>query len=77
MELNELRDKIHENAKKKGFYESIETIELMSLSCDKEAVKHAFFAQQISLIHSELSEALEADRKDRYVIHWKITLIND
>jgi NTP pyrophosphatase (non-canonical NTP hydrolase) len=67
MKLNELRDKIHENAKAKGFYD--DEINGWAKACNldmgAEALRHAFFAQKIVLIHSELSEALEADRKDK------------
>ena len=58
--LNQLRDEAYQNAKQHGFHDS-----------DKEVMKtmvgfHALVAQRIALIHSELSEALEADRKERY-----------
>jgi NTP pyrophosphatase (non-canonical NTP hydrolase) len=43
--INELAQKIHENAKSKGFYES-----------------HKNIGEMLCLIHSEVSEALEADR---------------
>jgi NTP pyrophosphatase (non-canonical NTP hydrolase) len=68
--LNELRDKIHENAVKHGFYDDEASAKQVVTAGGAEstvkALKHAFFAQKIALIHSELSEALEADREDKY-----------
>jgi NTP pyrophosphatase (non-canonical NTP hydrolase) len=51
MELNKLRDAIHLNAKEKGFYDDDRPFNI---------------AEKLMLITSELSEALEADRKNRY-----------
>jgi NTP pyrophosphatase (non-canonical NTP hydrolase) len=61
--LNELRNEIHENAVKHGFYDVESEIGRLGID-NRTAIKHAFFAQKIALIHSELSEALDADRKN-------------
>jgi NTP pyrophosphatase (non-canonical NTP hydrolase) len=61
--LNQLRDEVHENAVNHGFYDAENS--LLEAS-NGEAIKHALFAQKIALVHSELSEALEADRKDKH-----------
>ena len=47
--INELSKQIHENNKRKGFYEDEKNI-----------------GEMLALIHSEVSEALEADRKDKW-----------
>lgn len=49
--INELTQDVYENAKSKGWY-------------DNGAANN--IGERIALIHSELSEALEADRKNRY-----------
>jgi len=61
MKLNELRDEIHENAKNKGFYDVVKD----GFDTRIKVLSHAFFAQQIALIHSELSEAIEVDRLNK------------
>lgn len=58
--LNQLRDEAYQNSVEHGFHDF-----------DKEFSKtseglHALLAQRLALIHSEISEALEADRKERY-----------
>jgi NTP pyrophosphatase (non-canonical NTP hydrolase) len=62
--LNQLCDEIHSKAVKHGFYD--DEVNAFAKACnldiDAETLKHAFFAQKIVLIHSKLSEALEADR---------------
>ena len=67
MDLNELRDIVYENALDKGFNDDAYYANDYT-SNDKElqnGIKHAFFAQKIALVHTELSEATEADRKNR------------
>ena len=69
--INNLSKEIHRANKNKGFWEDRENIPHMMeeldgyFSKDKiEAVQKAFIAQMLALINSEISEALEADRKD-------------
>lgn len=50
--LNELRDKIHDNAKAKGFYDTEQVFNI---------------GEKLALVTSELMEALEADRSGKYV----------
>lgn len=47
--INELAEKIHANARNKGFFDAEKNI-----------------GEMLCLIHSEVSEALEADRKNYY-----------
>lgn len=67
--INNLSKEIYKANKEKGFWDSRELIPnvMNLLSCpivDIESTQKAFNAQMLCLIHSEISEALEADRKD-------------
>lgn len=75
MTLNELRDIVHANALDKGFYAAADRLMMAAgyavgqglCSSDiRRDLEHLFFAQRIALIQSEVSEALEADRKNRH-----------
>ena len=65
MTINELCDKIHKNANAKGFYRLEDVIYRLGVD-ERTEVRSALFAQKIALIHSEVSEALEADRECHY-----------
>lgn len=67
--INKLATEVYQNNKEKGFWEDYFTLTNLSDnyvkdSAQAKAVHSLFIAQRIALIHSELSEALEADRKD-------------
>ncbi len=75
--LNDLAKRINEEARKKGFWDSMDNaisgledhaLEYIgSTECAiVKATEDAFIAQKIALIQSELSEALEAMRKGNY-----------
>ena len=57
--LNRLSKEAYNNSKKHGFHDS-DNVETGS------ELFHLFVSQKLALIHSELSEALEADRKNNY-----------
>lgn len=64
--LDLMAKEVYQNNVAKGFWEDEErTINIIDAEgFDFTAAKKAFNAQRIALMHSELSEALEADRKD-------------
>ena len=57
--MNQLRDEAYQNAVEHGFHDSDTEISRTSEGF------HALLAQRLALIHSEISEVLEADRKGR------------
>lgn len=70
MEINEMSKRAHENSTSKGFYDLPNEIlhRMGKLDFDEEqikAVRDAFICQRLMLITSELSEALESNRKDK------------
>lgn len=72
--LTQLAKDINKDVRKKGFWEqmdfSIETtrdqVKFIGLS---KYVKDAFIAQKLALVHTEVSEAVEALRKDGYELN--------
>lgn len=59
--INNLAQEVYKNAVDKGFYENGNGLNV---------------GERIALIHSEVSEALEADRKNKYCV-FNINVIND
>lgn len=59
--LNELSKEAYINSKNHGFHDS-DNVETGS------ELFHLFVSQKLALMHSELSEALEADRKNKFCI---------
>jgi NTP pyrophosphatase (non-canonical NTP hydrolase) len=60
MKLNDFAKASYENAFNKGFYDAIAQVHAVS----NETLYDALIAQKLALIHSEVSEALEASRTD-------------
>ena len=56
-DLDDLAHTLHARAKAKGFYEPMENME------EKDYV--IFYLKQLAMVHSEVSEVLEAIRKDK------------
>ena len=74
--LNELAKEINQNARDKGFWDSMdEAIECLDEYPDSaiKATKDAFISQKLALVMSECGEALEAMRKNKYGIEQKDT----
>ena len=59
--LNKLSKEAYNNSKVHGFHDS-DNVDIGS------ELFHLFVSQKLALIHSELSEALEADRKNNYCV---------
>lgn len=62
--INKICKNIYLANKEKGFWEDRENLEKKYSESTLEFVKKASKAQMLALIHSEISEALEADRKN-------------
>ena len=62
--INKICENIYQANKAKGFWEDREDLDKKYSGNELEFVKKASKAQMLALIHSEISEALEADRKN-------------
>lgn len=65
--LNDLAREVYKNAVDHGFYDAeMDIIDAVGGDLNKSiTLQHFAFCQRIALIHSELSEALEADRRNK------------
>lgn len=68
-QINALAERIHSDNAMKGFWDDEREIAQILIDAKSPeylvtAVKKAFIAQKLALIHSEVTEGLEADRKD-------------
>lgn len=67
MSLNELSKKCHEQAKKSKFYKNDEQLgQILVGTGFGDYVLSMRICQLIALVKTELSEAIEADRKDKF-----------
>ena len=67
--LTKLSKEINTDVRKKGFWNSMHTaIKLSEENGGKSTkdIKDAFIAQKLALVHTEISEAVEALRKEGY-----------
>lgn len=66
--FKQIQIRAHQNSRSKGFWKAVEGLEhLFSADGNETALREItgmVNAQKIALMHSELSEALEGDRKD-------------
>lgn len=58
MNLDNLAEDLHETAVDKGFWGPIETLRM-------EGEEFVFYAKQLAMVHSEVTEVLEALRKQK------------
>lgn len=72
--LNALARDIYKNAVDHGFYDTeLQMTDVVGENLNRSIIlQQLFFGQRIALIHSELSEALEADRINRYAKNLKL-----
>lgn len=66
--LNDLAREVYKNAVDHGFYDAeLNLLDAVGGDIDESiTLMHFALGQRIALIHSELSEALEADRKNKF-----------